>query len=95
MNELVDAVSQTRTDVVDLHLNQSKAQLEEIVQQGIDSNEFESCDVEQVSQGLLTAGFICDYPSLMGLHPLSIFEAKAIASVWKPTDGRQPMSVAN
>lgn len=79
MNELVDVITQCRTDLVDEHLSQTRGMLKAIVEQGIEAGEFASCDVEVVSEALLSAMFIFDYPNLMGLYSLEEFERKARA----------------
>lgn len=80
MNELVDHICHKRTDLVDDYLSNARSMLRTIVQEGIDSGEFEPCDdVDDTVEALKAAMFMFDYPNAMNACaiPLDAFEDKA------------------
>jgi AcrR family transcriptional regulator len=78
MSELVDAVTESRQDIVNQHLAQTRAMLKRIIDEGVANNEFEVDDSAESAEAVLAAMFIFDYPNMMGLHPLKVFEEKAV-----------------
>lgn len=77
VHELVEAVCHKQSDVIDGYLSQTRSMLAAMLQEGIDSGEFEPCDVDQTSEALFAAMFMFDYPSAMSLCSLDVFERKA------------------
>ncbi len=77
LSELVDAVTQSRRDIVDQHFAQTRGLLRQIIDEGIAKKEFEVENSTESAEAVLAALFIFDYPNMMGLYPLQVFEDKA------------------
>ena len=52
--------------------------LKRIIDEGVANNEFEVEDSTESAEAVLAAMFIFDYPNMMGLHPLKVFEEKTV-----------------
>ena len=52
--------------------------LKRIIDEGVANNEFEVDDRAESAEAVLAAMFIFNYPNMMGLHPLKVFEEKAV-----------------
>lgn len=79
LNELVDVICQTRSDLVEDYIRASRSMLEAIVKEGVESGQFESCDTEEAADALKAAAFMFDYPNAMHVCPMPLeeFELKA------------------
>lgn len=77
MNQLVDAITECRGDIVALHMKQMHTLLVKIIDQGVAAGEFDVSDAAESAKAVLAAMFIFDYPNMMGLYPLAVFEHKA------------------
>ena len=77
MNQLVDAITECRGDIVELHMKQMHDLLARIIDQGVRQGEFDVRDTAESANAVLAAMFIFDYPNMMGLYPLEVFEHKA------------------
>lgn len=78
MSELVDAITGTRRDLVSQHLAQTRGLLKQIIDEGVAKGEFAVEDSRATAEAVMAAMFIFDYPSMMGLYPLEVFEQKAV-----------------
>ena len=78
LSELVDAVTQSRQDIVNQHFAQTRELLKRIIDEGVVNKEFEVDDSTESAEAVLAALFLFDYPNLMGLYPLKVFEEKAV-----------------
>jgi len=79
MNELVDHICEKRTDLVDDYIARARAMLRAIVQEGVDTGEFDPCDVDETAGAMKTSMFLFDYPNGMNACRMSLdaFEDKA------------------
>lgn len=78
MSELVDAITGSRPDLVGQHLAQTRSLLKQIIDEGVARGEFEVKDSRATAEAVMAAMFIFDYPNMMGLYPLEVFEQKAV-----------------
>jgi AcrR family transcriptional regulator len=78
VNELVDAVCQQRAELVDDYVAGMQAMFRTMVEQGVESGEFEPCDLDETAEALKAATFMFDYPGTMNLCTLEVFERKAL-----------------
>ncbi len=78
MNELVDDISRARRDIVEDHLRARHIAFLRVIEQGNTTGEFAVPDPDAAAQGILSATFLFDYPNLMDLHPLNVFEDRAL-----------------
>ena len=77
MNELVEAVSRERKDIVDRHRRMQRTLLQEAIEQGVALGEFAVDDPQVAADAVLSATFLFDFPTLMSLYPLEVFELSA------------------
>lgn len=87
VNELVDAVCQQRTDIVDEYVRTMRAMFRRIVEEGIATGEFAPCDPEETAQSLKAATFMFDFPGAMNLCSLAEFEHMAMGVARLVLDG--------
>ncbi len=81
MSELVDAITGTRRDLVSQHLAQTRGLLKQIIDEGVAAGEFDVDDSGGTAEAVMAAMFIFDYPNMMKLYPLEVFEQKAVMVV--------------
>lgn len=77
MHELVDDVTRQRIDIVGQHIKSKRALLIQVIEAGKRSGEFGVRNPARAADAILSATFLFDYPNLMGLFPLEVFETKA------------------
>ena len=78
MSELVDAVTGSRPDLVSQHMAQTRGLSKQIIDEGVARGEFAVTDSRATAEAVMAAMFIFDYPNMMGLYPLEVFEQKAV-----------------
>ena len=77
LNELVEALSRERSDIVMKHIHAKQALMAELIARGKEAGEFAEIDTQSTAEALLTAVAVFDMPLLMHLYPREEFERKA------------------
>jgi len=78
MSELVDAITGARPDLVSQYMAQTRGLLKQIIDEGVARGEFAVEDSRATAESVMAATFLFDYPNMMSLYPLEVFEQKAV-----------------
>lgn len=77
MNEMVNAICESRIDIVDDYKLDEHAMLVALLEDGIERGEFAIDDVNDTAHAINTAMSIFNIPLLMPMYPLEHFQARA------------------
>jgi len=77
MNEMVNAICEARMDIVDEYKREQHSILVELLEDGIQRDEFSIDDVHDTAEAILTAITAFSMPLLMPLYTFDIFEKRA------------------
>ncbi len=77
LNELVEAVSRERSDIVLKHITSKHALMAELIARGKEAGDFADVDTQTAAEAMLTAVAVFDMPLLMHLYSREEFQRKA------------------
>jgi len=77
LDEMVNAICNARMDIVNDHKQSEHALLIELLNDGVNRNEFSIDDFSDTAQAISTAMAIFNLPQLMPMHSLEHLESKA------------------